>query len=274
MSDEHDDPMSAEWSGQPRWSNALGWLPVLALAALMYELTANPALGVAVGCVKFGADDFRIAAWLRRVDPNRGRGRACSWFFVTRAIIRIGFVASAIIMTLFFVSWAVDVKDHVEHQLIGALLVIIACFLAAGLASWMALASALRLGVRVWMDATARAAHKVGAWPPFHPFRSRRADLGPGLVVACGMLACGIISSIVFDVAVLIGLAGLGVLDQGFTIAAWLGNFCLVVAAFRLAPVILRRVVASSPWECYSDSLGEIVARGYGSSAESPITPP
>jgi hypothetical protein len=257
MSDAHDDPTSAEWSGQPRWSKVLGWLPIIALATLLYELTANPTLGVAVGCVKFGADDSRIACWLRRTDPDRGRGRACSWFFVTRAIIRVGFVAWAVIMMLFFVGWATDIRGQIEHQLIGALLVIISCFMAAGLASWLAIASSLRRGVRVWMDATARAAREVGAWPPFHPFRSRRADLGPGLVVACGMLAGGLASCVVLNIVVLVGFAALGTLDRRVPlIAMGIGNFCLVIGAFRLAPVILRRVEARSPWECYSELFG------------------
>ena len=76
---------------------------LVGLAFLVFELTADPSLAVVLGCLKFGTADMRVARWLRRADPDSVRGCACSWFYVVLAIMRIGFMAVAI-MFVFFVA--------------------------------------------------------------------------------------------------------------------------------------------------------------------------
>src|SRR5207253_731322 len=102
----------------------------------------------------------------------------------------------------------------IERQLLGAFFLILTCFVTAALASWVALASALRRGVRVWMDATAKAAQEAGVWPPFLPIGSRRANLGPGLVVAYGILSACIALSVALEVALFVLMAAFRVLGN------------------------------------------------------------
>jgi hypothetical protein len=249
---EFDGHVSVDRGGQPHWLKTLGWLSMLALAVLLFELTSNPALAVAVGCLKFGAGDLRVAVWLRRTDPDRGRGRACSWFYLTRAILRIGFVAWAIIMVLLCVSGSGAPRGEIERQLIGAVLLIFACFAAAALASWMALASALCRGVRVWMDATAKGAQEAGIWPPFLPSGSRRANLGPGLVVAYGTLSASIALVVVLGVALFVVMAAFRVVwNPLILLPLGIGGLALIIGALRLMTRIARRIEAATPWDCY-----------------------
>jgi len=136
------------------------------------------------------------------------------------------------------------------------MLVILACFVGAALASWMAVGLALRGGVRVWMDVTAKSAVKSGLWPPLVPEHSRRADLGPGLIVAYA-LSSGWITLLSL---ILVGLGT--VVGQGAS-AVLLGlivvPLCTISGLF-LAGKALRRIEAEHRWECYP----ELVFHGDG----------
>jgi hypothetical protein len=262
MGHEFDDPVLVDQAGWPRWSKALGWLSMVALAVLLFELTSDPALGVAMGCVKFGIGDIRVAHWLRRADPNRGRGRTCSWFYMTRAIVHIGCMAWIIIMMmimLFLVSGPGIPPVQIERQLRSALFVILTCFASAALASWMALASALCRGVRVWMDATVKAAHEADVWPPYVPTVCRRASIGPGVVVAYGMFSAWFALMVVMyaggaTIAVLVGLVELFGVGAVLILLGLCISILGLITAFLLAPAIERRVAASTPWDCYVES--------------------
>jgi hypothetical protein len=58
--DEYPDQQA-----RSRWHTPLTWSALAALGLLVYELTAQPALGVSVLCLKFGWNDWRTALWLR-----------------------------------------------------------------------------------------------------------------------------------------------------------------------------------------------------------------
>src|SRR3954454_11024639 len=70
----------------PRRRPSLVLPALLALGFVVYELTAQPGLGAAIACTKFGWDDFLTARWLRRRDPDRRRGRAEFWLFVAAGL--------------------------------------------------------------------------------------------------------------------------------------------------------------------------------------------
>src|ERR1700756_1259265 len=52
------------------------WSVMLLLGFLLYEWTAQPALGIVVVCSKIGWKDFRTGFWLLQTDPRRSRGWA------------------------------------------------------------------------------------------------------------------------------------------------------------------------------------------------------
>ena len=67
-------------SRSQRWS-FISWPLILVIAFLIFEVTNDPAFAALAMCLKFGWEDFRTARWLRKTDPDRGRGKACFWLF-------------------------------------------------------------------------------------------------------------------------------------------------------------------------------------------------
>jgi hypothetical protein len=237
--------------GHPGRSEAFAWLAMVVLAVLLFELTADPALAVGLGCLKFGAHDIRVARWLRRVDPDNVRGRACSWFYVTLAFSRIGYMALLMLMVLFAITGPGMPQGQVARQLVSAFLVILACLVGGALASWAAVGSALHGGVFVWMDATTGVALRAGVWPPFLNDRFRRANLGPGLIVAYAVIS-GWLALLAFLFVVFGGLLGMSVADVLLSLV--IGTPGLMFVLPLLAPIIERKIAAASPWDCYPEA--------------------
>src|SRR4051794_36905981 len=78
-------------------------LPLLLVVGwVLYELTAQPALGVAAICLKFGWEDFPPAFWLRRNDPQRTRADACFWLYIASGVWKAAITASVMIFAFAF----------------------------------------------------------------------------------------------------------------------------------------------------------------------------
>src|SRR6478672_3123529 len=82
------------------------WPVLLAIAFLVYELTAQPGLGAAIACTKFGWDDFLTARWLRRRDPDRRRGRASFWLFVAAGLWKTAVTGVVVLFVVAFLEAA------------------------------------------------------------------------------------------------------------------------------------------------------------------------
>jgi hypothetical protein len=69
MNENYDEYVHEE--GPPtRWRATLTWPGLLALAWLVFELTAQlPVAAMVVAC-KFGWEEIRTALWLYRIDPK------------------------------------------------------------------------------------------------------------------------------------------------------------------------------------------------------------
>jgi hypothetical protein len=80
-----------------------GWIGLGIVTFIVFELTADPALTVALGCLKFGWDELATARWLRKNDPDRRRGRIASRFYAAWALWRVSGVAVAMMMVAIFV---------------------------------------------------------------------------------------------------------------------------------------------------------------------------
>src|SRR5262245_50371075 len=81
----------------PKWLTMAG---LLSVAWLVYEATAQPALAAVVFCLKFGWDDWRIAVWLWRSDPNRGRSHACFWAYVAAGLWRVAITGTVLMFAI------------------------------------------------------------------------------------------------------------------------------------------------------------------------------
>src|SRR3954469_15744542 len=94
--------------GPPRRRISM-WPAVVLLAVLLFEVSADPAFSVAVMAFKLGSGDFLTARWIRKADPDVGRGKTCSWFFLTVGLMRVT-VAVIILMMMAFLAFEIARK--------------------------------------------------------------------------------------------------------------------------------------------------------------------
>ena len=145
----------------------LGWLLVGLLALLVFELTADPALAVAVGCVKFGGEGLATAQWLRRVDPDRRRGRVVARFYTAAAFWHVAGVATQhVVHRRLRLAPLLGGRRGLNRELLASFLVAVIAFALAGMLSLWAVASAWRVRASGLARAGARWARKRGEWPP------------------------------------------------------------------------------------------------------------
>src|SRR5262245_45921808 len=98
---EFDEASATDDAPRRRFS-VFNLAALLALAWLVYEATAQPALGAVLACLKFGWDDWRTSIWLWRTDPNRGRARACLWAYFAAGLWRAAIVGTIFMFALGF----------------------------------------------------------------------------------------------------------------------------------------------------------------------------
>jgi hypothetical protein len=244
-------------------NNRLGWLIVIVLGIVTFELTAHPALAVALGCLKFGWGEYRIARWLKRTDPDRRRGRICSRFYKAWGLWRISVVATAM---MFVVACAYGPHAERARQaglgpannappaefMIASLLAIVG-FLSSASMSSLAVISALRNRIKVWVGPEAGWALEESAWPP--PIaRRRRATKNRAKTI----LFSAVVTGVGVGITTLAIVIGGRKFDQHSPIP-----FIMMVVAFVALPfailtlmeVLGRRVLASTPEDCWADSL-------------------
>jgi hypothetical protein len=246
---EQPHPASAEESRQPRWRFRLSWPVVLLLAWLIYEFTALPGLAAAVTCWKFGWSDFRAARWLRRVDPDEQRGRACFWFYLAFALWKIALFATLVmVLLLFFAAW---LKDGVKLQGAngGPSEVVVGVLVSAGLgfglsflATYVALGFTLRDGVKVWLGDAPRRARLERHWPPHHG----RVNAAP--LVAVTTLILTLWGTLLTGFFLLMHHIDLGCMQGLLFFILFGGAFPVTMVVFKY----LERAFARTPEECWA----------------------
>ena len=151
------------------------WLGLLLGGWVLYEVTAQPALGTALVCLKFGWEDFRTARWLRRTDPDRARGRACFWLYAAWGLCKTTFLAYALCFAIpLGIGWTEQLIRHrllagnggLTEALIGVAVVTVVGFLVCSLATARALWLARQHGLRLWVNSSVNSARRRGWWPP------------------------------------------------------------------------------------------------------------
>jgi hypothetical protein len=231
---------------RPDWNLALVWSAFGLLGWLAFELTAQPAVGVAVVCSRFGWNDFLTAFWLLRKDPHRARARACGWYCLALGTTRILVAAFVLIMLVTTVMQALqdvlpnqNANPNPPDAVYG--LVFLMLLVSPVLAVFAVLGSvaARRGGTRVWLDASLSRARRDNIWPPEYPSgpvnsletKARLAWLSMLVILITGALV--VAGTVVF---VLSRAAGAIVL----------------VAASVLIPRVARGVIAQHPAECWA----------------------
>ena len=232
----------------------LAWLTVIVLAVVAFEWTADPALSASLGCVKFGWDEFRLARWLMKTDPDRERGRVCSKFYLAWGLWRISLVASGLMMIIAFVHGSIEGKPAPGAApppgLMGCVMTMLVGFLLSSVVSSLAVASALRHRVRVWVGPEVHWARKDGVWPP--QSARRRRDSGNWARV---ILLSALITNSVFSLAIPLAFAfpnprlptNVGVsLLMGFMLG-------VPVLILVLLKALSERMIAPTPEVCWAD---------------------
>ena len=155
----------------------LPWWLILTVAFVVTELTAHPAIGVGVLCLKFGWNDFRTALWLRRHDPDRRRGAVCSWFYLSSGLWRVFLWSFALILIAIPVLAATEPPQvraarrlnagpPLAPEIMTCLVMCLASYAAATMLTLLAVFLAWRSRIKVWISGTISESRRLNKWPP------------------------------------------------------------------------------------------------------------
>jgi hypothetical protein len=234
---------------------------LLAISIVVYELTAQPGLGAAIACSKFGWDDFLTARWLRRRDPDRPRGRASFWLYVAAGLWKTAVTGVIVMFAVAFLEAALrppppQAPAPPSEAIAGALLAAFFGFVLSTLATGRAFIGALKNGVRLWIDGPVHRDRRADRWPPISTAgRKNRAGAVLFTALFLGMMVLLAVLHGLLQSA-LRGWAAAG--PQGQQLADTLANlFCCGI--FLLVPVLILVVrdilgqlaLARSPAECW-----------------------
>jgi hypothetical protein len=242
-----------------RWANALSVPLLLVIGWVLYELTAQPALGVAAVCVKFGWEDFRTAWWLRRRDPDWKRGRACFWLYIASGWWKLAISASLMIFAYIFLKLVGALGPGAGRHVAGALLTAFAGIVLAAVMSCWAITLALFWHIKLWLNSGLHTARRHDRWPS-HRYAGRYN--GAGLLLGTSLFATFVP---VLLLSLVVGVSRMmGPLDQpgpapllvlfGFPALCAL----LILALVHLIRRTLRpRVFAATAKECWGAAVVE-----------------
>jgi hypothetical protein len=239
------------------WGVHLSWTTLIVLGWVLYELTSQPAIGAGVACTKFGWDDIRAAFWLRRMDPDRRRGVACFWWYITFALWKVAVMAVLAALLIGFITTAIEgpPKPAVRPRPVSPVILGVAVAMAVGfglslLTSYVALWSALRGGVRVWLGPAPHHARTERYWPPSEGKVNFAFYVTFTTMVLSIPLLCTLFGSVITFCTPWLGPWSAFLLLTGTLLS--IGG---IIVAFS---VIARRVVARAPLECWPRIPGEV----------------
>ncbi len=236
----------------------LAWFGVIALAIVAFEVTADPALTTVLGCLKFGWEEVRLARWLKRTDPDRGRGRICSRFYLAFGLWRVSLVATVVALAVAYV--AVNLEEFGKPPLAAetapgfaeAFQLAIVGFLLSSVVSGLAAISAARHKLKVWVGPEARWAMEQKTWPPRTDDNRRVTSNWANPVVLSAIITYTIVG------LVLVFIAVSSLIPKNFD-ASSLGLGLMMVFMIG-APIIIlvlkerveKRMIAASAESCWS----------------------
>jgi hypothetical protein len=238
----------------PERKNLFAWPFLLALAWLLYELTAQPHLAAVVVCIKFGWNDMRAAVWLRRTDPERRRGRACFWIYLASGLWKIAMTA---VLTMFACAFLIKppapqpqaVMPDSLRMFISVALAALVGFGLSTLATCVALGLALRYRIKLWLSPTVDRARRKNAWPPYDEYTWTVNRAGRVIVTALILLSTVVV--IVLVVTMLTFFQGLGPPRGAVMGGITTGLVGIPTLILALRDVLNRHTIARTPAECW-----------------------
>jgi hypothetical protein len=247
--------------GRPWWEEpdgarsrraGLAWLLLGLLAMLVFELTANPALAVTVGCLKLGGDGLASAIHRWRADPDPPRGRATALFLAAWSLWRVTGIAVLLFVLLAFLIHTLRPVMNARGarpaemgiMVVTALILTGVGSVLAALTSFAAIACAWLGRVKVWIG---------------RPSGDNRVKWTIEAVVAltaCLLPFAGTLGML--GLYYLLGGQGVG---EGWPAVLGLCLSCLVVSTLpAFSRAAIKRVVAGSPEADWPTVKAEAVA--------------
>ncbi len=224
------------------WRVPIPWWLLAAIAIAVAELTAHPALGVVIFCVKFGLNDWHTATWLCRVDPRRKRSHTLWWFLMGSGCLKI-FLMSSIVFPLLAGWWRVAFGQRLQHEVRIAVWVGVGGIGLSFVLTHIGIFLAVRRGVRVWLNRQLHQFRDENRWPLelTAPNRLRAILNGSAFPGFFGFALGGALT-----------LAGH---FRGDMRLMTIGGVAVAVSGAILLSHALsvKRIMARSPEECWSD---------------------
>ena len=218
------------------------WWLLLAVAIFVTELTAHPAIGVTVFCLKFGLNDWRTAAWLCRTDPRPRRSHTIWWFLVGSGFLKI-FLMSSIAFPVLAGWWAVMTQQVVKHEVRVAMTIGLGGMLLSFVINHIGLVLASRRRVRVWLNGNLHRYREGNVWPVLLSRPNRLRDILNGSALpAILAFTMGTIFLLVFTM-------------QKMLRPAMTSAVVVVVSSLILLghAISVKRIVARTSEECWGD---------------------
>jgi hypothetical protein len=247
----------AEESSTQRGNVLLTWPALVAIGWLLYELTAQPNLGAAVICAKFGWDDFRTGLWLRRVDPSRRRGRACFWLYLASGLWKMAITATIAIFAFAFLSAGQRQPGRAAPPppvqampawFPGVMMTAVVGFGLSTVTTWIAVGLAYRHQIKFWLSSQVHRYRRKNEWPPYNPYKYLANHAGLVLLSALILMLLPVLAIVcLLLAAVLQKFGGVVVGLVVVLVLTCIGPVMVLV----LRDVIDQRFVARSPWECW-----------------------
>lgn len=248
----------------------LPWWLILTVAVVVTELTAHPSVGVTVLCMKFGWSDFRTALWLRRRDPNHGRGAVCSWFYFSSGVWRVCAWSFALMFITVMFGAAIGILQQPGRgapqngnalppiEMMTCMIVWLVSAAIATILTVIAGIKAWRHRTKVWISGSIAESRKRNEWPP-RPVHHGRPSINvmPVLRLPTGVLmffALFLIAFVPFVVFVAPPNGPPPVRNGGVAIILWLiVSFMAALTIVVLSSGTYQCLVAVSPYECWPD---------------------
>lgn len=161
-------PQAARW---PEW---FSWSALVGVALVVYEMTTQTGLAAAVGCSKFGWNDFLTARWLRRNDPDPRRGRALAWSHRAFGLWKITAAAFAAIMLIVAIDEFLlahfrppaPVPPEPSDTFKGIAITVAGGLYLSLVATHIAFWSAWLTGRKIWLSLGTHRARRENEWLP------------------------------------------------------------------------------------------------------------
>ena len=230
-----DEPSSRS-KGRDRWL----WLVFGALAIFAFEVTSDPALAVAVGCLKLLVNEYRDARRERRAQDDPVVGLVQGRFRMVWGVWKVSGWALFVMFAVLCLHQAIrdfegkPPADDVPREFVSASLIAIGGACLASLLTVRAAAMALRRGVKVWLG----------------DGRNRVGD-----VMTIGMIIPMVVASLPVYLPPFLGLPPDHPATPQIFAAVFMGYFFLVLpfGLLWLRDFLTTRIAARWPGEAYRD---------------------